>query len=158
MTSGSNTCPRHDPLFLGARGSCYDVAVSRLPMMLALSLVLAGCANTTGGAREPDSAHSRAHVERGRASYYSDKLAGHRTASGEPYNPEELTAAHRTLPFGSIVEVSRPSGERVRVRINDRGPFKAGRVIDVSKRAARELDMMRAGVVEVSIRVISVPD
>ena len=94
-------------------------------------------------------------VSSGLASYYADSLAGRPTASGEPYDPAELTAAHRTLPFGTMVEVSRDDGRRVVVRINDRGPFgKKKRVIDVSRRAAEELGMMRAGVVNVTVRVV----
>ena len=90
--------------------------------------------------------------ERGAASYYADSLAGHPTASGEPYDPAAFTAAHRTLPFGTWVEVVRKDGRRVRVRINDRGPFKAGRVIDVSRAAAEALGMVKAGVVDVELR------
>lgn len=97
---------------------------------------------------------SPAAGERGKASYYSNKLAGRPTASGEPYKPTELTAAHRTLPFGTIVEVSRDDGRRVEVRINDRGPFTRDRVIDLSRRAAEELGMIREGVMDVFIRVI----
>ncbi len=92
--------------------------------------------------------------ERGDASYYSDRLAGRPTASGEPYVPSGMTAAHRSLPFGTIVEVAREDGRKVEVRINDRGPFKRGRVIDLSRRAAEKLGMMREGVVAVVVRVV----
>ena len=95
---------------------------------------------------------------RGLASYYSDKLAGNKTASGERYDPNAMTAAHRTLPFGTWVEVTRTGGRSVRVRITDRGPFgDEKRVIDLSKRAARELDMLRAGVVEITLHVVDGP-
>jgi rare lipoprotein A len=90
----------------------------------------------------------------GRASYYSDRLAGHRTAAGERYDPSALTAAHRTLPFGTIVDVARMDGRHVTVRINDRGPFAAGRIIDLSRRAASELGIVRAGVADVVLRVV----
>ncbi len=95
----------------------------------------------------------------GRASYYADSLAGNSTASGEPYDPAAFTAAHRELPFGTIVEVRRrDTGVNVRVRINDRGPFgDARRIIDLSRRAAESLDMVRAGVVDVELRVVSRP-
>lgn len=97
-------------------------------------------------------------AQRGRASYYSDKLAGRSTASGEPYDPRALTAAHRKLRFGTIVEVTRPDGRRVQVRINDRGPFgDSRRIIDLSRAAAERLQMVREGVVEVSVRIISAP-
>ena len=95
--------------------------------------------------------------QRGRASYYSDRLAGRRTAAGERYDPRALTAAHRTLPFGAVVEVVRADGRRVTVRINDRGPYARGRVIDLSRRAARDLGMLREGVIEVALRVLYVP-
>jgi peptidoglycan lytic transglycosylase len=93
-------------------------------------------------------------VQVGLASYYSQRLAGRKTASGERYDPNRLTAAHRTLPFGTMVEVRREDGRSVVVRINDRGPFGRGRVIDLSRRAAEALGMIRAGVVKVQLRPI----
>ncbi|MBJ7437952.1 MAG: septal ring lytic transglycosylase RlpA family protein [Sphingopyxis sp.] len=79
----------------------------------------------------------------GMASYYGNELAGNRTASGERFNPSQLTAAHRSLPFGSRVRVTNTAnGDSVVVRINDRGPFSHGRVIDVSHAAAREIGML----------------
>ena len=96
-------------------------------------------------------------MEWGRASFYSDRLAGHRTALGEPYDPAALTAAHRTLPLGSLVDVARPDGRHVQVRINDRGPHRAGRIIDLSRQAARALGMEREGVADVALRVLWVP-
>lgn len=80
----------------------------------------------------------------GTASWYGLKFKGRRTASGEIFNPSELTAAHRTLPFGTRVRVTR-GGKSVVVRINDRGPFVRGRVIDVSQAAAREIDLIGPG-------------
>lgn len=89
----------------------------------------------------------------GKASYYADKFKNRPTASGERYKPGRLTAAHKTLPFGTKVTViNSRNGQRVKVVINDRGPFISGRVIDVSKKAARRLGMIRAGVVEVQIK------
>jgi rare lipoprotein A len=92
----------------------------------------------------------------GKAAFYSDALAGRRTASGEPYDPRALTAAHRSLPFGTRVRVVRPaSGRAVVVRINDRGPFgDEQRILDLSRAAAEELDMMRAGVIEIRAEVL----
>ena len=95
--------------------------------------------------------------ETGRASFYSDRLAGRRTAVGEPYDPGAFTAAHRTLPLGSVVDVARPDGRHVTVRINDRGPHARGRVIDLSRRAASALGMVREGVADVVLRVLWVP-
>jgi rare lipoprotein A len=111
---------------------------------------------TTEGAGAPGSDPKAGSVkaESGKASYYSDKLAGRSTASGEPYKPAAMTGAHRTLPFGTIVEVRREDGRKVEVRINDRGPFTRGRVIDLSRRAAEELGMIREGVVDVIVRVV----
>jgi rare lipoprotein A len=99
---------------------------------------------------------SMGEPELGKASYYADSLAGNATASGEPYDPRALTAAHPTLPFGTVVDVvRRDDGRRVRVRINDRGPFGGrGRIIDVSRAAAEQLDMIRAGVIDVSVIVV----
>ena len=98
-----------------------------------------------------------APLEEGKASYYSDKLAGRPTANGEPYDPRALTAAHRTLPFGTKVDVARPDGRHVTVRINDRGPHKRGRVIDLSRRAAEEIGLVKEGVGEVALRVVWLP-
>lgn len=91
----------------------------------------------------------------GMASYYGNELAGNRTASGERFNPSQLTAAHRTLPFGSMVRVTNISnGDSVIVRINDRGPFSHGRVIDVSHAAAREIGMHRSGTARVKLALL----
>ena len=91
----------------------------------------------------------------GEASYYGQELAGNRTASGERFDPEGLTAAHRTLPLGSRLRVTNPqTGESVIVRVNDRGPFAADRVVDVSERAARELGMLRAGTARVELELL----
>jgi rare lipoprotein A len=95
-------------------------------------------------------------VEHGKATYYSDRLAGRSTASGQPYSPENMTAAHKKLPFGTLVRVVRlDTGHRVEVTINDRGPFAgADRIIDVSGAAAERLEMLRAGVVPVRVEVL----
>ncbi|MBI5499864.1 MAG: septal ring lytic transglycosylase RlpA family protein [Deltaproteobacteria bacterium] len=97
--------------------------------------------------------------QEGKATWYSDSLAGHATASGETYDPDELTAAHRTLPFGTRVRVTRLDTERsVEVRINDRGPFgRRDRILDLSRAAAEALDMIQAGVVRVRLEVLEVP-
>jgi len=93
-------------------------------------------------------------LERGRASWYGGQFHGRRTASGENYDKYALTAAHKTLPFGTIVRVrSLTLGREVDVRINDRGPYAHGRVIDVSQAAAEALGLMASGVVEVSLNL-----
>ncbi len=97
-------------------------------------------------------------VEKGQASYYADKFHGRATASGEKYDKRKLTGAHRTLPFGTVVRVTNTAnGKSVDVRINDRGPFKAGRIVDVSRAAAERLDMVQAGVINCTMQVISTP-
>lgn len=92
----------------------------------------------------------------GTASYYGAELAGNPTASGERFDPAELTAAHRTLPFGTRVRVTNAStGESVVVRINDRGPFHDDRVIDVSTAAAEAIGLKRAGTGTVELERLS---
>src|SRR5688572_15522356 len=92
----------------------------------------------------------------GLASYYAEPYHGRRTASGEVFDSyQELTAAHRTLPFNTVVKVTnQQNGRDVEVRINDRGPFVEGRVIDLSLKAAREIDMVRTGVAPVKLTVL----
>ena len=91
----------------------------------------------------------------GEASYYSDRLAGRSTASGEPYDPRAFTAAHRSLPFGTVVRVVRSDPPAaVYVKINDRGPFARGRVLDLSRAAAESLSMLRAGVIPVRAEIL----
>ena len=90
------------------------------------------------------------------ASWYGRKFHGRRTASGEIYNMHEPTAAHRTLPFGTLVHVTNlRNGQQTVVRINDRGPFVAGREIDLSFRAAYDLDMLETGVERVHLEILS---
>jgi len=91
-----------------------------------------------------------------RASYQGQAQVGHRTASGEIYDPNELTAASRTLPLGSKIVVTNPStGRSVQVRINDRGPFVHGRSLDLSKRAADEIGLTDKGVGRVKIKRVA---
>jgi rare lipoprotein A len=108
-------------------------------------LVVATCALFTGCASQKE----------GLASYYADKYQGRKTANGETFDTAKLTAAHKTLPFGTRVRVTNlDNGKSVEVRINDRGPYVAGRVIDLSPAAAKKLDMLRAGVVRVRLDVL----
>src|SRR5262245_56246299 len=120
-----------------------------LPLLLGLALslaLLAGCAaqqRATGTAL------------RGEASYYGRAFHGRKTASGEKFDMHALTAAHRTLAMGTRVRVTNlDNGRKVVVRINDRGPFHSRRIIDVSYAAARELDMLRSGVVPVKLEIL----
>ena len=91
-------------------------------------------------------------IAEGVASYYGGALRGNRTASGERFDPDAFTAAHRSLAFGTCLRVENAAnGRSVRVRVNDRGPFVQGRILDVSEAAARALDFIRQGVVRVRL-------
>lgn len=96
-----------------------------------------------------------AQVEKGQASFYADKFEGRITASGEKYMHSQLTAAHKSLPFGTILRVTNlKNNKSVIVRVNDRGPFVKGRIVDLSKSAAQTLDFEKQGVAKVAIEVI----
>lgn len=96
-----------------------------------------------------------AAVETGIASVYSDRLQGRKTASGETYDPGRMTAAHRTLPFGTRVKVTNARTHRSAVvTINDRGPALAGRILDLSPRAAKALGIDPDGVARVTVEVV----
>ena len=99
--------------------------------------------------------NNQGYHERGIASWYGRKFHGRRTSNGEIYDMYAISAAHKTLPFGSVVLVrNMNNGRELKVRINDRGPFVRGRIIDLSYGAARKLDMIRDGIVPVRIRVV----
>ena len=98
-------------------------------------------------------------IGNGTASYYGRELAGNRTASGERFDPDQMTAAHPTLAFGSKVRVTNLSnGQSVIVRVNDRGPFGGRRVIDISQAAAKEIGMHRSGTAKVSLTLVADQD
>lgn len=100
-----------------------------------------------------------AQTQTGKASFYADKFEGRPTASGEKYKHNKLTAAHKTLPFGTKVRVTNTANNQtVDVVINDRGPYVDGRVIDLSKSAAEKLDFVNVGLAEVKIEVIDAGD
>lgn len=126
-----------------------------------LSIVLSSCAFTAtpiGDYRVTRSAPIEVHeqLEQGKCSWYGPGFHGRKTANGERFNQNALTAAHKTLPLGSMVEVTNVrNGRTVRVKINDRGPFIKGRIIDLSKAAAIALGTKEAGIGEVQIRIIS---
>jgi rare lipoprotein A len=127
----------------------------RLATLGLLSLVLAGCAPSRGRVPgEPMPARQDAagdgEIARGLASWYGEKFHGRRTASGERFDMNELTAAHPSLPFGTRLRVRNPrNGREVEVRINDRGPFTGGRIIDLSRAAAEAIGLIQAGVAPV---------
>ena len=124
-----------------------------IPMLLTVS----AAAQDIQAADEPAvEAPDATEIDGGMASYYGDELAGNRTASGERFDPDKLTGAHRSLPFGSMVRVTNVSnGDSVVVRINDRGPFSRGRVIDISHAAAREIGMHRSGTARVKLALLN---
>jgi rare lipoprotein A len=129
-----------------------------LLLSLAAALTVAGCARPAR--HEP--ARPAAVVQEGMATHYAQRFAGRKTASGEPYRPDALTAAHKTLPLGTRVRVTRINARGsavarpVEVRINDRGPYGAGRIIDLSAEAARRLGML-GGIARVRVEVLERP-
>ena len=111
--------------------------------------------NILGTGQSPADTAGFKELERGQASWYGPGFHGRRTASGERYDQHALTAAHKTLPFGTLVRVrSLVTGKEVDVRVTDRGPFVRGRVIDVSRAAAETLGMMGLGIKQVSLHII----
>ncbi|MFA6957078.1 MAG: septal ring lytic transglycosylase RlpA family protein [Thermoanaerobaculia bacterium] len=123
------------------------------PLLTLAALWLAACATTRPKPPVPGEV-----VEmRGLASWYGDEFAGRPTANGEIFDPRQMTAAHRTLPFGTLVDVTYVrTGKTARVRVNDRGPFVGNRIIDLSYAAASDIGMVDDGIGEVDIAVVSV--
>lgn len=113
-----------------------------LSSLLALALGACGTSKST-------------FTQSGQGSYYADKFRGRPTASGTPYRPSKLTAAHNTLPFGTRIRVTNTrTGRSVKVTVNDRGPHVKGRIVDLSKRAARKIGLVDAGVAPVRLKVV----
>ena len=107
-------------------------------------LLLGSCAGSSTG-----------FTQTGQASYYADKFDGRKTASGTIYRSGKRTAAHNTLPFGTVVKVTNPRNRRsVKVTVTDRGPHAKGRIIDLSKKAARKIGIIDAGVAPVQLKVV----
>ncbi|MGE8481163.1 MAG: septal ring lytic transglycosylase RlpA family protein [Pseudomonas sp.] len=122
--------------------------MKRLLSACALLSLLAGCAST-------DTIDPHGYDKTGLASYYGAKHHGKRTASGERFNQYGLTAAHRQLPFGTRVKITNLNNDRsCVVRINDRGPYSRGRLIDVSREAADQLGMLRSGTAKVRVQAL----
>lgn len=121
-------------------------------VLLVVLAVISGCSSTP---RSGVGGNWVGHMESGQASFYADRYQNRKTASGEPYKAGQNTAAHRTLPFGSQVRVTNVrNGKSVVVRINDRGPFVRGRVIDLSRSAFASIGDTSAGLLNVRIEVI----
>ena len=130
---------------------CTSVAVAQAPDPAAAS-----APEPTATAPAPVApASASGATESGKLAWYGRKFAGRKTASGEAYNPNALTMAHKTLPFGTLVKVTNPkNGKSVTLRVNDRGPTQGDRVGDVSQAAARKLGMTRSGVIDAELAVV----
>jgi rare lipoprotein A len=134
--------------------------VRRFALLLVTVVLLSACGKTVRVAPPGSSVSSSRNAETselvGIASYYAEPYHGRKTANGETFDTyEHMTAAHKTLPFNTVVKVkNQANGKDVEVRINDRGPFIDGRIIDLSLKAAREIDMVRAGVVPVKLEIL----
>jgi rare lipoprotein A len=138
-------------------------ALYRLSLFTLLMLFAASCGvvrhTTSPVAETPRDSEELREIENGIASWYGPKFHGKATANGETYNMNDLTAAHRSLPFNTVVQVeNQTNGKSVVVRINDRGPYVGNRIIDLSRRAAQEIDMEDAGTAEVRIYLIEEGD
>jgi len=118
--------------------------MNKLIIFALLSLIISGCSSAPSV--------SKGAIEKGKASYYSDKYHGRTTASGEVFNQQALSAAHQTLGFGSRVKVTNIANNKsVIVIINDRGPFIRGRIIDLSKKAFSQIASVKQGVIDVTV-------
>jgi len=118
-------------------------------VLLAVLTTAAGC---VGHGQPTTRPHKGPYVETGTASWYGQPFHGRKTASGERYNMRKMTAAHKTLPFGAMVKVTDlETGRSIKVRITDRGPYAKGRIIDLSRKAAKKLGMYERGVTRVRI-------
>lgn len=130
----------------------------RLAAALILTGVMAGCGATPRVIRPPVSEDLLRPLQTGYASWYGKAHQGRRTTSGETYDMNKFTAAHPALPMGTRLLITNlKNGRSVTVRVNDRGPFIDGRIVDLSYAAAREVGAIGEGVVPVRIRVVSMP-
>ncbi len=134
-------------------------------LAIVIVVLLTGCAKKKrmpASVAAPRAAAAMPHIgdeEMGIASWYGYPYHGRRASNGEIYDMEKLTAAHRTMPFGTVVEVRNLANDlTVSVRINDRGPFVDGRIIDLSRAAAREIRMLGPGTANVRLRVVALPE
>jgi len=139
----------------GMRGAVLlPVAVARAVAAMLLLAGVVGCGGRPAPSTIPRYVPDKKYEEVGVASWYGKQYHGRKTASGETFKMNGLTAAHRTLPLGITAKVTNlDNGRSVKVRINDRGPFVEGRILDVSYGAAKKLDMVRAGLARVRIEI-----
>lgn len=123
------------------------------------SLKRSGTSYVIKGKRYHILASAEGFREKGLASWYGEPFHGRKTANGEIYDMNKISAAHKTLPLNTWVEVKNlDNGRKLLVRINDRGPFVRGRIIDLSRAAAEKMGMLKSGVAEVSLRAVSAPN
>lgn len=128
---------------------------NRVLLLLMCMMAMVACHRKTAPSGSDELGSGKRRTETGNASYYADKFIGRPTASGEKYNANAYTAAHRKLAFGTKVKVTNvANGKSVVVRINDRGPFVSGRIIDLSKAAAQKIGLIAAGVAKVKIEYV----
>jgi rare lipoprotein A len=132
-------------------------------LWLGVAAGLSGCVSsprfTTVHTRADENDGRSSIAEEGMASYYADEFNGRQTSNGETYDMNQLTAAHRTLPFNTKVRVTNTlSGKAIVVRINDRGPFKDDRIIDLSLAAAKALELIGSGTAPVRLEVLQLGD
>lgn len=142
--------------------------VRSFTLVLAGALFLIGCAPSTARADNSSRQTTQAVAavipasqlhQSGLASWYGPGFAGRRTANGEIFDPSQLTAAHKELPFNTLVRVTNQRNNMsVVVRINDRGPFRPGRIVDLSRAGAEAIDMVGSGVAEVTLEVLTLPE
>ena len=163
--------PNHSEDRPGALRNRINGAVAHTVLCICLALSLAACSTQTGSRPQPTlgptaplpppppTATSEAVKKPSKtvtASFQGSATAGQATASGQPYNPKDLTAASRNLPIGSTVKVTNPeTGRSVKVRINDRGPFVHGRSLDLSKSAAEKIGITHKGVARVKVTPVN---
>ncbi|MEI6856540.1 septal ring lytic transglycosylase RlpA family protein [Psychrilyobacter sp.] len=135
--------------------------MKKLVLAIIIAIALVGCYNTP----KKTVSYPKSHVQnsrfkvgntiRGKASWYGDFFHGKKTASGEKYNMYNLTAANKTLPFGTIVRVKNlDNGKSVKVKINDRGPYVKGRMIDLSRAAFEKIAPLRVGVLNIEVTIL----
>lgn len=111
--------------------------------------------NSSNNQKSTPTEYKEGEILYGESSYYADKFHGRKTANGEIFDMYKKTAAHKTLPFNTMLKVTNlENNQSVIVRVNDRGPYKKGRILDISYGAAREIDMISSGVVRVRIKIL----
>lgn len=151
-----------------ASGSHHHTRRVGVLLTAAIALLVVGCASTASTGKQTKAGSSKGSAskgsaqkgatERGIASWYGEPYHGRRTANGEVYDMNGISAAHKTLPFETRVRVDNlDNGQSMVVRINDRGPFIKGRIIDLSLGAARQIDMVNAGVAKVKLTIVETP-